>query len=195
MGDKMNICLFLLSDGWGGAETVVYELAKHLRDKGETVSIALNQEIIQYYTDLENIKIFSFGSFYPQKKTSDDLFFKAYSLLHSYLRELFRYRYYKGIQEEVMRFLSDNNIEVIHSHMPGAILLVSNLNDCKIPKIATCHGEHTLREKKTINLLRKPLIKWQARKFKRALDKTDKITFVSTYTLHKSRSSPERNCS
>ncbi|GAF89041.1 unnamed protein product [marine sediment metagenome] len=36
---SMNICLVLISDGWGGAETVVYELARHLRDKGENVGI------------------------------------------------------------------------------------------------------------------------------------------------------------
>lgn len=40
----MNICLFLIAGFWGGAETVVYELAKHLRHKGETVSMVLNEE-------------------------------------------------------------------------------------------------------------------------------------------------------
>ncbi len=48
----MNICLLLISDGWGGAEAVVYELAKHLRDKGENVSLILNQEINQYFSNI-----------------------------------------------------------------------------------------------------------------------------------------------
>ena len=57
----MNVCLVLISDGWGGAETVVYELARHLRDKGENVSIILNKEILKFYDDLEDVEVFDIG--------------------------------------------------------------------------------------------------------------------------------------
>ena len=57
----MNICLVLISDGWGGAETVVYELARNLQDRGERVSLILNQEILKHYAGLKGVKIFNIG--------------------------------------------------------------------------------------------------------------------------------------
>ena len=189
----MNITLALISDGWGGAETVVYELARYLRDKGENVSIILNQEMLKYYADLESVKFFNIGPLYPPKSIipskerisqKHDLPHRVLSLLYTYLDELFRYHHYKRVQNKVMQFLSDNHTDVVHANMAEASFLVSTLEDLKIPTIMTSHGEHILAGAMPVHPLTTPLIKWKIRKFKKALTKTNKITDVSAYMLN-----------
>lgn len=189
----MNICLVLISDGWGGAETVVYELARHIRDKGENVSIILNQEMLKYYADLESVKFFNIGPLYPPKsiipikeRTSQkhNLSHRVLSLLYFYLDELLRYHHYKIVQNKVMQFLSDTHTDVVHAHMAEASFLVYNLEDLKIPTIMTSHGEYMLAGTIPVHLLMSPVIKWKTRKFKKALTKTNKITDVSIYMLN-----------
>lgn len=188
----MNICQVLISNGWGGTETVVYELARHLRDKGEKVSIILNQEMVKYYADLENVKVFNIGSLYPPKSVipgigrgsqKRDLPHRFLRLVYSYLDELLRYQHYKRLKGDVRQFLLDNHIDVVHSHLANAALLVSTLNGLKTPTINTVHGEHTLRGITPVHPLESPLIKWKARKFKQALARMDRVTEVSNFMV------------
>ena len=58
---------FILSEGWGGTETVIHECAKNIAIREHNVSIILNQEITKYYEDLDNVKLFCSGSRYHLK--------------------------------------------------------------------------------------------------------------------------------
>jgi glycosyltransferase involved in cell wall biosynthesis len=192
----MNICLVLISaGGWGGTDTLTYELAKHLRDKGENVSIILNQETFKNYADLEHVKLFDIGSLYPPKsiislegKTS-----RKHNILHRFLSSvhlypLLRYLYYKSIRNDLIQFLSDNHIDVITPILEEAIPLVSDLVDdlktLEIAGIPILTGEAELRGFLPVPLRGRLFLKWQARRFRKALEKMDKIIGVSTFILN-----------
>lgn len=191
----MNVCLVLISDGWGGAETVVYELARHLRDKGENVSIILNKEILKFYDDLEDVEVFDIGYVYNHKKLIKSIVFPSLkteekeevdlsSFLWSLLNELVRPIYFKRMKKQVMRFLLDKNVEVINSHLENSDTLVSCLSGLKIPWIVTLHGPHLSKPMKK-NSIRSVLTleKRKARMLKDALNKVDKVIFVSDWLL------------
>jgi glycosyltransferase involved in cell wall biosynthesis len=192
----MNICQVIFSNGWGGAETVVYELSRHLRDKGENVSIIVNQENIKYYADLENVELFSIGSLYNPLALAKSIISRkvgpaekydpsnrVFSLLGGYLGELLRWIYYRRVRKRVRRFLSDNHVDVIHSHLADAAVLVANLEDLRIVKVATPHGLYDLRGGVPVHPLGLPLVKWRAKQFRKSLSKMDKVITVSSYEL------------
>lgn len=183
----MNICLFLISDGWGGAETVVDELARHLRDKGENVSIILNQEILKFYNDLEDVEIFNIGHAYNYKMLIKSIISlkppkinkeTALSLLPGPIsNEILYLIYFKRINNRLMQFLLEKNIDIIHSHLENADILVSRFNSSKIPQITTIHGPHLTRSESTFK-------KWKAKIRRGALHNMDKIIFVSNWLFN-----------
>jgi glycosyltransferase involved in cell wall biosynthesis len=190
----MNVSLVLISDGWGGAETVVYELARHLRDKGENVSIILNQEIIKFYNDLEDVEIFNIGYAYHPKRLiksiissklivdekSDTLHSSPWNFLNEFLRPI----YFRRIRKEIIRFLSEKKVDVVHSHLMNSDILVSCLKHLKIPWIGTIHGPYLLRlQKKDIRSVL-TLKKSKAKMLGETLYKMDKIIFVSNWLLN-----------
>ena len=180
----MNICQVVIDDGWGGVEAWVHELARCLRDKGENVSIILNQELVRYFADLENITLFNIGHSYPPKSivphiTAERIrnYFlrRALLLLYLYLDEPLRYWHYCRVRKEVAQFFSDNHIEIIHCHSPAASILVSKLTEVRIPTVVANHGEHALRGTLLPHPLAKTPIKWRATRFAEALGKADKV--------------------
>ncbi len=180
----MNVCLCIISDGWGGAETVVYELARHLRDKGENVSIVLNQEIVNFYADLKDIELFSIGEFpqYSRKQGQKRFSFTGSRLADQYLWELRRPWYYRSIKKQLVKFLDAYYIEVVHAHMFEAVLLAASLDGYKTPKIATLHGEHQMMGTAPVQYpLLRPLVCWQSRRFKNALTEMNEITSVASF--------------
>jgi len=188
----MNICQICISDGWGGAETVVYELARHLRDKGENVSIILNHEIEKFYSDLENVKLFDIGCLYPpdskiphviKNNQKRDFLTQFLRLVYYYLDEWLLYRHYKSIKDDLMKFLLENQIDIVHSHIFNAAILVSVLNRLESPKIITVHGEAWFRGATPVHPLVRPLVKWEARKYKQALAKMDRVIGVSDFII------------
>ena len=97
----MNICQVIISDGWGGAGEVVYELSRYLQDKGQHVSIILNEEIVKYFTDINNINLINIGTLYPpqyklfnMKRDVDKQYTmsKPLRLAYIYSDELIRHR-------------------------------------------------------------------------------------------------------
>ena len=192
----MRICHVVLSKGWGGAETVVYELSQHQTNKGHSVSIVLNQEIVHYYDTLGNVELFNIGPLYdpvalaksivfpkarPARKY--DLHNRALLFFYAYLQELLARVYWKRIRGRVTQFFSDNNPDVIHSHMSEGALFVRSLGDLQIPTVATPHGEHYLGGVVPVHPLMLPLVTWRKRKFKEALEKATLVTEVSASML------------
>lgn len=191
----MNICLVLISDGWGGTETVVYGLARHLRDKGENVSIILNQEIFKFYDNLEGIEIFNIGYAYNHKKLIKSIIFPnsktngevgSSSFPWSILNEFLRPIYFRRIRKEIMKFLSNKKINLIESHLENSdILLLCYFNNLEITWIERIGGPHLprlLKEDSIRSVL--TLKKRKARMLKDALYKIDRVIFVSDWLLN-----------
>lgn len=193
----MNICLAIISDAWAGAETVVYELARHLRDRGENVCILLNQEILRYYTDLENVRLLNAGPFFctiglikacispkigtQAKEEPPDSFPGSF-----YLTALLREIYYKRVRSRLEENILNSKIDVIHSHLNAGIVLVSNVvRQLDVPFIATLHGLSVagMQRKDGIGWLTSPVASWRRERFRRALEEADRVTAVSNAEL------------
>jgi len=62
---KTKIGFLIISDGWSGAESVIYNLSSYLSMNNKLkVYILANHEIIQYYSDLKNVTILDLGERY-----------------------------------------------------------------------------------------------------------------------------------
>jgi len=189
----MNICLAIVTDAWAGAETVVHELARHLRARGENVSILINQEGFKYYVDLEDVKILNCGSFFrttelirscisPKIETqaedeSPDSYRGSF-----YLNALLREIYFKRARTGLMQSILDNKFDVIHSNLNAGIVFVSNLTtSLGIPIIATLHGQSVagMRKRSCSGWLTSPVASWRRERLNKALEKADKVTAVS----------------
>jgi glycosyltransferase involved in cell wall biosynthesis len=184
----MNVCLVIVSDAWGGAEAVVYELARHLRAKGHVVTVLANREIVKFYQELEDVRLVDLGHRYPFKSTAlhklrasskYDVHRRLVSLVCTYLDELYFYTHRKRIQTNMTRVMVMNRIEVIHAHLFDDTFLVSGLHVTLAPRIATVHG---LRERKRANILSIPLVRWKDRCYRKALIRMDVVTTVSVFT-------------
>ncbi|MFC1848267.1 glycosyltransferase family 4 protein [Chloroflexota bacterium] len=193
----MNICLAIISDTWAGAETVAHELARHLRDRGENVFIALNREIYDHYTDLENVRLINVGSLFrytglinacispkvgiDEKQGPPDSFPGSF-YLDAALREI----YYKRIQSPLAQTMMLNKIDIIHSHLNAGIVLISNLpDDLGIPVVATLHGQSSadMVKRSRIGWLKSPVGSWRRERLIRSLGKARAITAVSDAEL------------
>ena len=189
----MNICLAIVTDAWAGAETVVHELARHLRARGENVSILINQEGFKYYVDLEDVKILNCGSFFrttelirscisPKIETqaedeSPDSYRGSF-----YLNALLREIYFKRAPRGLMQSILDNKFDVIHSNLNAGIVFVSNLtSSLGIPIIATLHGQSVagMKKRSCSGWLTSPVASWRRERLNKALEKADKVTAVS----------------
>jgi teichuronic acid biosynthesis glycosyltransferase TuaC len=189
----MNICLAIISDGWAGAETVVYEMARHLRDKGEDVSILLNEEIYKYYTDLENVRLLNAGSFFntsalirncvsPRITTKTEEKSRNSYPGSFYLSALLREIYYRRVQSALKLSMSENKVDIINSNLNAGIVLFSILSSyLDIPVVATLHGQEAdgMRTRGCLNWVIGPIGSWRRERFRKALDKADGVTAVS----------------
>ncbi len=175
----MNISLIVISDGWGGAESVVYELAKHMREKEQNVSIILNEEIAKYYANLDGVELFSIGS-HPLYKPKI-FHWKGRGLVDTYLWELVRPLYLKAIRKRLERFLLTQSTEIMYALMPEAIFLAVSTSDMGIPIIGAKRSEATLPqyESKIISFVKKPINTLKLKKTKSAFERIDGIVFQS----------------
>jgi glycosyltransferase involved in cell wall biosynthesis/predicted amidohydrolase len=192
---SVNICLVLISDYWGGAEAVVYELARHLKEKGHNVTVFVNREILSFYRDLDKLVVFDLGHLYPftsmaaskvALNSKYDLFYRFISLLCDYLDELYRTLYYVKIRTCMMNFILENGIEIVHSHLGHADFLVSGIPRTVVSTVATVHGDRSwmgIRSLTVPTSLTGPLVKWREHMFRSALTRVGMVTAVSTFTL------------
>ena len=194
----MNICLVVLSDGWAGAETVVHELARHFRDRGENVSVILNQEIHRYYADLENVRLLNIGALFSlgglvrtlassstarESRVSPGKAFPGGAHLTTILREELCYR---RLENRILQNIRDNDVDILHAHLTTAIVLASGLRErLDIPVVGTLHGTTArgLERPRGIRWLLLPSVSWRRRRLAEALGKADMLTAVSDFEL------------
>jgi glycosyltransferase involved in cell wall biosynthesis len=194
----VNICFVLLSGEWGGAETVIYELARQLSSKGERISIVLNQEVACHYSDLEKITLFNIGSLYPypaksamsfllKTRRGHNIITRALSLPYPYLCEIARQRHLTATRKGLLRFLSENHVDVVSPILEDSVPLVSHLakdlRALNITTIAMVAGEGNLRGSEPVHPLLRPISARKAREFGKALTKSDKVLGPSAYML------------
>lgn len=181
----MNICFVMISDGWGGAENVVYELAKGLIREGHKVGLIINEELIDHYRDLEGIVLLNIGPWFTLNSYKNRLTHmpnpirKSISTLLNYVAEFLRRQKTRKLKTFILDFIMDQDMEIVHSHGAEADLFISSIGDVSaLPIMTTIHGEHALIGSVPISLMLKPLYVWKSRKFHRALDKMNRIVTV-----------------
>lgn len=181
----------IISDGWGGAETVVYELAKHFLKKGNRVSIILNEEILEFYQNLDGVQILNIGSVYNYKYLTKDIrnldiknteIVNKNFFLFLYI-EFLRPIFFKKIKRKISQFVSVNEIDILHSHLENSHILASCLDNTKVRWIGTVHGPNELTNRKYNNPVEFICRCWKESKVKLAFYKMNKITFVSYWLL------------
>lgn len=177
----MRIVEFIISNGYGGAETVVHELSRYLIQKNLDVKIFLNQEIKEYFSDFDEAQIKNLGSFYTKEKNK-----KRYqNYLNSYLNPFRDYFFLNRKNRKNLNFLrmlkknlSDYNPDIIHIHLFETLKTFQSIRFClkRCPVIFTMHGDLGLNKiyldvRKIIN-----------KKFiKKSIKNVDYLTFVSKY--------------
>jgi glycosyltransferase involved in cell wall biosynthesis len=181
----MNICLALISTGWGGAETVVFELARNLNRKGHAVTIVVNREMLSYFRQLHGVRLFDLGYlhlFTPMSLYSARLgeisFLRRLSwIVCWYFDEVYLHVHCGRIRREMGNLLLKNHIEIVHSHMIDDTFLISGLVPSRVPMVATVHG-FPLRLH--ANILR-TIFGSKRTSYRKALTKMDKVTAVSVF--------------
>jgi glycosyltransferase involved in cell wall biosynthesis len=176
----------MISDGWGGAENVVFHLAKYIENLGHQVFIILNDETFTYFEELKNVKLCNIGSlfkvnqflvenfhlslpksFYKNKKSL--MIFKK--LVYPLLRKL----NYLKIRKKILQVINNIKPDIIHFHNPNTLQISSYLlPNIRYPTLYTSHGLDLEGDIKQISKL-------TIRKNIRLLKHFDKITAVSTF--------------
>jgi glycosyltransferase involved in cell wall biosynthesis len=177
----MKICLVLISGGWGGAENMVYHLAKKLEGNTSVIMI-INNELVRYFSNLQRVKIFKIGSLYDfrslialilLKGTNSERKFKWNFGLFYYLNKLLRYLYYKRISKEIVQILTQQNVDIVHLHLENSLKLFLTLfKELNLPVVFTVHGVRDFGKFKPVESIM----------IKKGLTKVDKVTCVSKYS-------------
>ena len=188
----MKICLSLISDGWGGAEKVVHELASEYINRGFFVIIIINQEIVHYFQDIRGIKILNIGSVYNHKCLICNIFSKktkeylnnnidtgAWYIINDLLRTIYYYKISNFINNELIK----NDIKFIHSNLENSDILVGLCITNDIIKISTIHGLHipSLFIQCKIKLIPRIAIKIRINILLKSISRFNHITFVSEW--------------
>ncbi len=123
-----NIALYIISDGIGGAEQVVWQMLYGLRIYDNSYIIT-NNEMAAYYANLlPNSKMLNIGNVYIHRN-------KKFKLIRYLLNNRF-YSIKKWIIKSktnlIIHFLKENGINIIHCHLDYA--LFSSLNLKRIHK-------------------------------------------------------------
>ena len=181
----MKICLFLLSDGWGGAENVVFNLAKNISKKGHALSIILNDEILSIFKKLNNVDVYNIGPIFNyQRFLKKNFGLSLPNLLRNEILakiprfifgSLLRNLNYKKIKRNVLEIIEKTNADVIHFHNPAVLEFYSYIyKQIKVPKIYTIHGKDFEKHINPFNII------FYLKK-RRAFTSFDVITAVSEY--------------
>jgi glycosyltransferase involved in cell wall biosynthesis len=186
---KMSVCFFLLSSGWGGAENVVFHLAKYIEKQGHHVTIILNDETYPFFKDLHNVKLYNIGSVFTVKRFLFNNFYfslpkfvsrnkKFLIVIKNLIYPVLSRLNYLKIRKKVLQTIEEINPDFIHFNNPVVLQFSSYLLPyIKYPTIYTSHG---LDFESQIN----QFYKLNIRKNRRILTRFNKITAVSTFQKH-----------
>ena len=177
-----NVAIYLISDGIGGAEQVVWQTISGFRNNS-SIYLILNNEIASFYANLlPDSRFLNIGDIFLHSK-------KKFRII----RFLLNNRFYSCIpwiihlrSRIIIDYLVDNKINIVHSHLDYA--LYSSLHIKKvlnyIKVFHTVHGAFGLVE----NKLLKPFITLSRIDF----NSVDKLIFVSNYVhnLYKAKGKP-----
>ncbi|MEN4005912.1 MAG: glycosyltransferase family 4 protein [Methanobacteriaceae archaeon] len=185
----MNICFVLVSRGWGGGENVVHQIISCMTKKNINVSLILNNEMKKYFNDLD-VKILDLGSLYDSKSLLKMIINPNNTLIAEEPKPLklfnmiMMYIFFYRVKNKVKKFLLDNKIDVIHSHLEYSDLLTYVIqkenNTINLRWICTMHGPwfSLFYNESKISSLTNIIF---GRFLKNAFKKSNKITFVSKY--------------
>jgi glycosyltransferase involved in cell wall biosynthesis len=181
----MDICLVLFSYGvWGGGEVLTSGLARHLRDKGENVTLVLNDEVFKYYTDLEGVELINVGPMTPLPGWTKRPF--LYRIVCFPYVRLSSFFYYRRIQKR-MEFLRDRHFDVINPILEIAAPLVVDLMEKRkiprVPVVSMIVGEPHLRGIDPTPLRQRLFTRQVANKFKQALRKSERVIAMSNFII------------
>lgn len=183
---KINVCFFLISGGWGGAENVVFHMAKTMQQQGHQINIILNDETYSYFRQLPNVTLYNVGPIFSIRKSLQKNFkisvpkpllknkklshiFKI--ILNPYITKL----NYIKIKKKVLKTIDEIHPDIIHFHNPVVLdfcaLLLPRI---PYPTIYTSHGIDFQQKTSPITFLKN-------RKKRRILKNFTSITAVSNY--------------
>ena len=132
---KLNIGLLIISDEWGGAQEMVYQLAKHLTQYRINLKLFVNDELKEYYDDIKGLSIYTLGSTNNKNK-----YFNLYS-------------YYK-MRRNLIKHLRTQPLDIVHIHLGGSVCVSFGLPDkFKIPVLLTLHGSEIKNFFERVSLL------------------------------------------
>lgn len=184
----MKICFLLISEGWGGAETVVHDLIVQLQKNDVEVYLILNEEISNYFNDI-NVEKLNLGSVFHTpslfkmilKPENPQITNKQYPvpLINFFLMRILL----KRIRSKLLRFLHDNDVILLHSHLEYADILGHTLKNEKSDKfkwITSLHGHwfSLLQQDFSIPFLGD---RYSINFLKNAFETADAVLFPSSY--------------
>ena len=142
----MNIGLVILSPGGGGAETVVYELQKHLTKKGKNVTLITNKEFLSYYPSITcdkiNLKRLLDPNFMIKRILGVNILSKIMLKRKYFILPSLLDIYFKKEAMNIKREINDRGIDLLHIHDPYSLRLYKHLSKLiSIPSIYTIHGK------------------------------------------------------
>lgn len=180
---KMSVCFFLISSGWGGAENVVFHLAKYIEKQGHHVTIILNDETYPFFKELHNIELYNIGPMFTVTGVLFDNFHlslpkilsrnkKFLIVIKNLLYPVLTQLNYLKIRKKVLQTIDEINPDFIHFHNPVVLQFSSYLLPYK--KYTTIYTSHGID-------FGSQIYKLKNRKNRRILTRFNKITAVSTF--------------
>lgn len=143
-----SIALYLISDGFGGAEQVVWQTINGLKDQ-INIYLIVNNEVACYYKNLlPPDQILNIGDIYLHLNQK-----------YRYIRYLLNNRYYSfkpllviTKTNKIVNFLATNRIRTVHAHLEFALFSLNRIKkiDYNLNIIYTIHSAFGLLSDKSL---------------------------------------------
>lgn len=169
-----KVAVYIISDGIGGAEQVVWQTINGLRDQAG-IFLIVNNEIADYYSNLlEGQSFLNIGNIYPHLNPS-----------FRFIRYLLNNRFYsikpilvRSKTSRIRSFMVRNGISAVHAHLEFALLSALNIKrrNRGLKIIFTVHS--------AFGFLRDKSLKPQHRISNKGFSLVDVFVFVSKYNLN-----------
>lgn len=169
-----KVAIYIISDGIGGAEQLVMQTIKSLKDQ-LGIFLIVNNEISNFYSGLlDGYKILNVGGIYLHRNPSFRM-----------IRYLLNNRFYsikpllvKSKTRKVCNFLKNNGISTVHAHMEFALFSALNIKS-RLSAIKVIYTVHS-----AFGFLGNKSLKPQYRISNNEFSAVDIFVFVSRYNLN-----------